>query len=298
MNAKIFRSVLIVPANVPRFVEKACLRGADAIVLDLEDSVPPEQKKDARNDLEKAISLVGKGNAQVMVRINNDPQLLESDLEAAVCKRTNALFVPKVESPEQVVRLNYMIKEIEAVKGLDVGKIKFSIHIESPLALLALEKIVLSSDRIESVSLGVDDYCFAMGIDLTKDALALLFPMSQLIMVAKAHGIVPIGVLGSVAEYKNLQDFKNSAEKARDLGSEGSICVHPDQVGILNRVFSPSGESLSEARRIKAVFEEAVQTGRASTTLDGRMVDTPIYKRALAIIERSEVIARHENLKQ
>ncbi|MDR3603206.1 MAG: CoA ester lyase [Syntrophaceae bacterium] len=297
MNSKILRSVLVVPVNVPRFVEKACLRGADAIVLDMEDSVPPDRKKQARDDLADAISVAGRGSAQLMVRINNEPDLIEADVESAVCKRLDALFIPKVESPEQLVKLDNLTREIEAFKGLAPGKVKFSIHVESPLGLLRLEKIAASTERIESMSIGVDDYLAALGIKLTEDASALFVPMTQMVIIAKAYGIIPIGVLGSVAEFRDLEAFENSAVRARDLGSEGSICVHPDQVAILNRVFSATEESVATARKIIETFEEAVQMGRASTSLDGRMVDTPIYKQALATVEKFEAIRRYESLK-
>ena len=204
MHSKILRSVLVVPVNVPRFVEKACLRGADAIVLDMEDSVPVDRKKRARNDLADTISVAGRGSTQLMVRINNDPDLIEADIESAVCKRLDALFIPKVESPDQLVKLDNFTREIEAFKGLVPGKVKFSIHVESPLGLLRLEKIVSSTERIESISIGVDDYLAALGVKLTKDASSLFLPMTQLVITAKAYGIIPIGVLGSVAEFRDL----------------------------------------------------------------------------------------------
>lgn len=297
MKFRIMRSVLMVPVNVRRFVEKACLRGADVIVLDLEDSIPAAQKVEGRSMLENAISVAGRGAAQLMVRVNNEASLLEADVEAAICKRLDALFIPKVESAQQLVKLDHLTKEVEAEKGLEIGKIKFSIHIESPLGLLRLDEIAQSSPRIESMSIGVDDYCAALGINLTQDASALFFPMSQLVITAKAFGIIPFGVLGSVAEFSDLHVFEASALRARDLGSEGSICIHPDQVPILNRVFSPPEESVSQARKIVVAFEDAAQRGRASTSLDGRMVDTPIYKQALATIERVEAITKFDQAK-
>lgn len=297
MKFRIMRSVLMVPVNVPRFVEKACLRGADVIVLDLEDSIPADQKIESRSMLDNAIAVAGRSTAQLMVRVNNEPSLLEADVEAAVSKRLDALFIPKVESAHQLVKLDQLTKEIEAEKGIQIGKIKFSIHIESPLGLLRLVEIAQSCPRIESMSIGVDDYCAALGIKLTQDSSALVFPMSQLVITAKAFGIIPFGVLGSVAEFSDLHVFEASAVRARDLGSEGSICIHPDQVPILNRVFSPPEESVYKARKIVAAFEDAVQRGRASTSLDGRMVDTPIYKQALATIERVEAIKEFDDAK-
>ena len=298
MNYKLLRSILVVPANVPKFVERSASRNADAIVLDLEDSVPQDQKNAAREMLAGSISSAGRGVATLMVRVNNETELLEPDIETAVCERLDALFIPKVESPEQLVRIDRLTTEIEAAKGLETRKIKFSLHIESPLGLLNIVDIAKSTPRIESMSLGVDDSCVAMGVNLTADAAVLFGPMSQLIITAKAFGIIPIGVMGSVAEFRDLKIFEESAQRGRDLGSEGSICVHPDQVNVLNRVFSPSEESVAHSRRVIEVFEEAVSRGRASTSLDGRMVDTPIYKQALAAIKKLEHIKRFDNRKQ
>jgi citrate lyase subunit beta / citryl-CoA lyase len=298
MNYKFLRSILVVPVNVPKFVERASSRNADAIVLDLEDSVPLDQKIVARGMLEDAMAISGRGVATLMVRVNNEPELLEADIETAVSQRLDALFIPKVESPEQLVKIDHLTTEIEAAKGLEIRKIRFSLHIESPLGLLNMVEIARSTARIESMSIGVDDYCAAMGVSLTPDASVLFGPMSQLVITAKAFGIIPIGVMGSVAEFRDLKIFEEAAQKARNLGSEGSICVHPDQVTVLNRVFSPSEESALHSKRIIAAFEEAVKRGRASTSLDGRMVDTPIYKQALAAIERFEAIEKFDDRKR
>jgi citrate lyase subunit beta / citryl-CoA lyase len=298
MNYKFLRSILVVPVNVPKFVERASSRNADAIVLDLEDSVPLDQKIVARGMLEDAMAISGRGVATLMVRVNNEPELLEADIETAVSQRLDALFIPKVESPEQLVKIDHLTTEIEAAKGLEIRKIRFSLHIESPLGLLNMVEIARSTARIESMSIGVDDYCAAMGVSLTPDASVLFGPMSQLVITAKAFGIIPIGVVGSVAEFRDLKIFEEAAQKARNLGSEGSICVHPDQVTVLNRVFSPSEESALHSKRIIAAFEEAVKRGRASTSLDGRMVDTPIYKQALAAIERFEAIEKFDDRKR
>ena len=297
MNLTILRSVLMTPVNVTKFVEKACLRGADAVALDLEDSIPAHEKIQARTMLKNAISIAGKGVSKLMVRVNNEPELLEEDIEAAVCERLDAIFIPKVETAAQVVKLDYMTREIEASRGLELGKIRFSIHIESPQGILLLPEIARSSSRIESMSIGVDDYCAALGVGISDDLSVLLVPMTQMIITAKAFGIIPIGVLGSVAEFRNLETFESSAIKARNLGSEGSICVHPDQVPILNSVFAPTEEDVSLAQRIVDAFTEAVKDGRASTSLDGRMVDTPIYKQALSTLEKLHAIERYEDLK-
>lgn len=156
-----------------------------------------------------------------MVRVNNEPELLEADIETAVSQRLDALFIPKVESPEQLVKIDHLTTEIEAAKGLEIRKIRFSLHIESPLGLLNMVEIARSTARIESMSIGVDDYCAAMGVSLTPDASVLFGPMSQLVITAKAFGIIPIGVVGSVAEFRDLKIFEEAAQKHGTWGPKG-----------------------------------------------------------------------------
>ena len=291
MKAKAQRSMLILPSNVPRFIEKAYFRGADAIVLDLEDSVPPAEKVNARRGLKEAIELAGRGGSDVLVRVNNDAALIAEDLAAAVHPGLHAIFLPKVESPQDVTELEDRLADLESGRGLAKASIKLSLHIESPRGLLNLQQIVAAGTRIESVSLGVDDYCLALGVEPSPDGMELFYPFAAMITVCKAAGVAPMGVMGTVAGFRDLESFKRMAENACELGCVGAFCIHPDQVGILNKVFSPSPEKVALSKRIVTAFEEGLKAGRASINLDGRMVDTPIYKQAQLVLERAQVIA-------
>ncbi len=297
MGIKVQRSLLIIPINVRRFVEKAHLRGADAILLDLEDSVPAGEKDDARKLIKDLVVPVGRGGADVLVRVNNAPSLLEADLEAAIYSGVTAIFVPKVESRDQVSELDARITELERERGLETGSVNLSIHIESPKGLLRLEEIAAASSRIESMSLGTDDYCLEMGIEPSTEGTELFLPFATLATVCRAHDLMPMGILGRVAEFSDLESFRRAAERARQLGAAGAYCIHPDQVAVLNEVFSPPREKVEWAERAVTVFEEAVNKGRASTSLDGRMVDTPVYKQALQVLKRGRAIAHKEALK-
>jgi citrate lyase subunit beta/citryl-CoA lyase len=205
--------------------------------------------------------------------------------------------MPKVESPEDLSRLEFQIGELEAARGVEQGAIRISAHIESPRGLLNMGKILATSRRVESMSIGVDDYCLQLGVDPSEDSIELLFPFCMLVTVCKAEGITPLGVLGTVAGFRDLEGFRRSAENGRQLGCDGAFCVHPDQVAILNEVFSPTPAKVDQARRIVEAFEEGLKTGRAAINLNGRMVDTPIYKQAKAVMERAEAIAAVESRK-
>ena len=298
MSHKIQRSMLILPVNVPKFVEKAHTRGADAITLDLEDAVPPAEKEKARALVRDSIRLAGIGGSDVLVRVNNDEEHIYKDLEAAVHDGLSAVFLPKTELPEQVLKLEGLIEKLERNRGLKSHSIKIAIHIESPLGIINLKEIAGAGARLESVSMGVDDYCLQMGIRPSDSAEELVFPMMNIATVARAFNLIPLGILGSVANYKDLEKFRTAAEKSKKMGFAGAYCIHPDQVNILNEVFSPSKDEISWARRVMECFEKAVAEGRASTSLDGKMVDTPIYKQALALLEEARAIGIVEKRKR
>lgn len=298
MQSKIQRSMLILPVNVQKFVEKAHTRGADAILLDIEDAVPVSAKEHARSLVKNSIRLAGKGGSDVLVRVNNDPEMIAQDLDASIHEGVSGIFLPKVEDPRQVVQLEALIGELERTRGMESGSIRISIHIESPMGILKLREIVEAGSRVESLSMGVDDYCLEMGIRPSDTASELVFPMTAIAMVARAFNLLPLGILGSVANFREMDKFRLCAQNARDMGFSGAYCIHPDQVRILNEVFSPANEEAVWAKKVVECFEEAVAMGRASTSLDGKMVDTPIYKQALAILKTAHAVEAAEDRKK
>lgn len=297
MGQKVQRSLLILPAHVKRFVEKAHLRGADAVVLDLEDSVPAAQKQEARGFVKEAVGLAGRGGADVLVRVNNDPSLLQRDLAAAVWPGVHGIFVPMVESAGDVEKMERAVEKLEKDRDMAVGNMRFSLHVESPVGILSIREIAYASERTESMSLGVDDYCLEMGLEETGDGSELCLPLSLIVIACRARKIQPLGLLASVAEYSDLTAFERAARRGRELGSTGALCIHPDQVPVLNRVFSPTEAEVDHARRVVRVFEEGLKAGRAAVSLNGRMVDTPIYKRARALLDHANAIADKEKQK-
>ncbi len=261
MKKNVQRSMMILPVHVRRFVEKAYLRGADALVLDMEDAVPPAEKQEARKMVKESVKVAGRGGADVLVRVNSEPALLFDDLEASVLPGVHGIFVPKVESAEDVTRVADWIAELEQDRGLEPGEMRLSVHIESPAGLLAAQAIAAASNRIESMSLGMDDYRLELGVEPSEDAIEILYPLAMMVTVCKAQGISPLGILGSVVRVRDLDGFERAAERARHLGCEGAFCVHPDQVAILNRVFCPSPRDVEHARRVVAAFEEGSKSG-------------------------------------
>jgi citrate lyase subunit beta/citryl-CoA lyase len=297
MNQTIVRSVLILPINNRRFVENAYRRGADAIMLDLEDSVPAAEKESARKLVKKSIPLAARGGGQVQVRVNSEPQQLAADIDAAVHPGLNSIVLPKVESAALVKKVDQQVSDLEHSRGIKPGRIKLSLVIESPKGILELENIALASVRTTSMSVGPEDYCLALGVEPSFDGTEILFALAMVITVSKALGLRPFGLLGSVAGFRDLEGFTRAAERACQLGCEGGVCIHPEQVPILNRVFAPKTEQVDKARRIVEAFENGLAAGTAAVEVDGRMVDLTVYRRAKMIFDRARAIKELEEKK-
>ena len=291
------RSALILPINVPRFVERAHLRDADAIVLDLEDSVPPAEKASARGLIPAALAMVARGGAEVAVRVNNEPALLAEDVDAAVHAGLDTIAFPKAESADQIRAVVARIEALERTRGVVPGHVRLSLAIETPRGLLAAREIAGASDRIATMSVGVEDYCLELGVEPSPDGMELLYAVSTIVTVCRATGIQPTGLVGSIAGFRDLAVFEGAAQRARQLGCLGAGCIHPDQVTVLNRVFSPDPAKVEYAERVVAAFEEGVRRGTASVNVEGKMVDVPVYKRALVILARARAVAETERRK-
>jgi citrate lyase subunit beta/citryl-CoA lyase len=294
---EVVRSVLILPVNVPRFVEKAHARGADALMLDLEDAVPAGEKDHARRLVRDSLALAGRGGGQVQVRVNHEPEHLAADLDAAIHPGLDCLVLPKVESPEQVAAAEEAIGRLEKARGLPPGGVSLSLIIETPLGLLNLREIASASPRIEALSAGTEDYCLELGVEPSPEGTEIFVLLSLVVAAAKAKGLRPVGLLGSVAGFKDLAGFERAAVGARRLGCDGGLAIHPDQVPLLNRVFSPDPDKVAQAGRVVAAFEAGLKQGTASVSLDGRMVDRPVYARALRLVRQAQAIARLEERK-
>jgi citrate lyase subunit beta/citryl-CoA lyase len=291
------RSALILPINQPRFVDRAHLRGADAIVLDLEDSVPATEKASARRLIPEALRAVARGGAEVAVRVNNEPDLLAEDIDGAVQPGLDTIAFPKVESAQQIHDVVARIEALEKKRGLLPGHVRLSLAIETPRGLLAAREIAAASKRIATMSVGVEDYCLELGVEPSPDGMELLYAVSTVVTICKATGITPTGLVGSIAGFRDIAVFEGAAERARQLGCLGAGCIHPDQVTVLNRVFTPDPAKVEYAERVVAAFEDGVRRGTASVNVDGKMVDVPVYKRALVILNRARSVAETERRK-
>lgn len=274
------RSLLYVPANAPRFVARAHERGADALILDLEDAVPPPAKPAARAALAEAVPAVGRGGAMVFVRVNSG-DALEADAAAACVAGAAGLLVPKVGSPETLRRLGDALADIE--RRLGRPPMTLVPLLEDPGAILDARAIALASPRVLALVVGGEDLATAMDADPTAEMLRT--PKLLVHLAAKAAGVLSWGLLRSIADYSDIAAIAASAREARGLGFDGASCVHPSVVPLLNAAFSPDPAALDRARRMVAASQAA---GEGTFVFEGAMVDLPIVERARRLILRAK----------
>ena len=275
------RSLLYVPASSERFVGKAHERGADAVILDLEDGVAPEEKAQARANLAEAVPAVGRNGATVFVRINSTPDLMFEDAEAACRAGAFGLFVPKAHSANELVDL---VEALEAVE-IKAGRrpVQLVALLEDPDAVLDA-RFIARAPRVFGLICGTEDLATAMGAEAAPDVLRM--PKLLVHLAAKAAGVRSFGVLRSVANFSDTDGIAAAAVEARRFGFDGSTCIHPKVVPVLNAAFAPSPEEIERAERLIAAAETAFAAGRGAFAFEGAMVDKPIVERARALLER------------
>ena len=281
--------MLFVPADTDRFLAKAGRRGADALILDLEDAVASPAKAGARANLAAFVPrLQADAGVPIYVRVNNEPGLLAADLEAAIRAGADGLLVPKVETAEQVVRLDADMTRLEGQAGRRPGGIRVVALLESPLAICNALAIAQSSPRLAALLFGTEDFGAASGIESAPEGMAM--PAQMMALAAAAAGLQPMGLPGTVAEFTDLDAYRAVAMKARRIGMRGAICIHPAQVPIINEVFGGTAEEADRARRLLKVFDASVAAGRGAVAHEGRMIDEPIAIRARRFLQRYDAL--------
>lgn len=281
------RSLLFIPASAqPALLDRAAERGADALIVDLEDGVAPERKPAARQALHAVVSALADRGATVLLRVNADPVQWALDLAAAPTARLAALMLPKAESPAAVQALAQALDDAGAM-GLPLVPL-----VESPAGVLAAAAIA-AHPRVCALGFGAEDHATALGVPPTPRALA--WPAAQVVHAAHAHGRACWGLAASIADFADLSHFEAAVHDARAMGFTGSVCIHPRQVPVLNAGFAPTADELSWARRVVEADRLARAAGQGTTQVDGRMVDRPIVERAqrwLAARQRPDSRAR------
>lgn len=275
---KPYRSMLFVPGHKPTWAEKGVASGADAIILDLEDSVPPQDKEAARATVRETIGRLRDADVRsdIWVRPNSaDSGLQGADFEAVIVPGLAGLFLPKVLDAEEVVGIDAVVSHIEAREGIDSGAVELIISYETAWSMAHCEEIAAASPRIGSL-LGATgpnaDVGRELGFEFSVEGLETLYLRSRILLAARSNGIHH-AVAGVWQDIHDLDGCRRFAEDQRKLGYRGLVAIHPSHVSIANEVFTPPQEVVDEARRLIEAYRAAEAAGHSAVTFEGQHID-------------------------
>jgi len=288
------RSIFYVPAHRPDFVEKCPKYPADIITLDLEDAVPATEKENARKAAAANLKHVASGGAKVFVRINNwETGMTNDDLEAIVWPGLDGVTLAKCGCADDVKRLDWKLEELEQRRGIPVGTVKISMLLETAKGIQNAGECCLASKRNVNAIFGAVDYCKDMRVTLTNEGWEQLYARFKVGVACRTAGIAAIDA--PFVDFKNIEAFEKNVRDGIQMGFEGRMIIHPGQIEPSNRLYAPDPATVEWARRIVTEFEQnGLAKGLAAITVDGKMVDTPVYLNAVDIVNRQKEIEEKE----
>ena len=285
----IYRSFLFAPGNHPRRVEKAFALEADAVILDLEDACPIAEKVATRSIVVAACQRSRRCLGYIRVNATST-EYGYGDIVAVVQKGVDGIVLPKVETTDEIKAVDWVIANLEKERGLRVGSVDVIPIIETAKGMANIRAITLAGTRVRRIAFGAGDFTLDMNIAWSRSEAELLPYRSECVLASRAAEIEP--PLDTVwTDLKDPKGFTDSAHHIKNLGFQGKLCIHPDQVPIVNAVLSPSAEEIDWSHRVVEAFESAEAAGSASIQLEGKFIDYPIVDRARRILEAAQHIA-------
>ena len=281
--SNLFRSLVFVPGNNPRFLEKAKSLSADVVCFDLEDSVPDKEKKKARVLIKNALKKRNQYSASIFARTNSpDSGKIVADLKEIVQKGIDGVVIPKVNSAKQLKKIEKTISSLE--KKRKIKGIRLMPSIESALGVVNCYEIASASKRIDALIFGIFDLLNDMGIEYTKgNPIGAKYSRYKVPVAATAAGVAAID--GIWQDLKDKKGFTNDCQVGKSLGYSGKSVIHPDQIKTVHKIFHPSKPEIAWAKKVCNVYEKSTKKGRGATVVDGKMIDEVHYKWAKAVLE-------------
>jgi citrate lyase subunit beta/citryl-CoA lyase len=279
---RLFRSLLFVPGNNPRFLEKAKTIPADIVCFDLEDSVPDSEKKNARKLIKEALKSHSSYVADIYVRTNSPVSgKIPDDLEEIIQEGLDGIVIPKVNNPKELVKIRKIISKLEKKRKLE--PISLIPSIESAEGVVNTYDIAVSSKRIAAVVFGVFDLLNDMGIEYTKQPDGAKYARAKIPIDAKAAGIHAIDAIWQ--DLKDQEGLKQDCIIGKNLGYAGKSIIHPDQILVTHEAFAPNKAEIEWAHKVCDTYLASTKKGKGATVIDGRMIDEVHYKQAKALLE-------------
>lgn len=282
--SRIRRTMMYVPGNNPGMIKDAHIYGADSLMFDLEDSVSLNQKDAARFLVYNALISLDYEGTETVVRVNGlDTPYGRDDFEAMVPAKPDIIRLPKTEKPEDVEEADRLLGELEKKHGIQHGTIKLMAAIESALGVVNAYSIALASPRLIGIAIGAEDFVTDLKTIRSETGLELYAARTNVLIAARAAKIAALDTVYS--DVSNDEGFEREVKHIKQLGFDGKSVIHPRQVEIVHRVFTPSPKEIEESRRVIAAARNAERRGLGVVSLDGKMIDKPIIERAQRVLE-------------
>jgi citrate lyase subunit beta/citryl-CoA lyase len=271
-------------------LERALGFGADVVMVDLEDSVPPGEKAAACEMAAEWVPRLAAAGRRVMVRVNSlDTGLTSQELDTVVCPDLAGISVGKGDTAWDLRQVDQLLGPLESRIGIPRGTIKLVPWIETAMAIVHVYEMARASQRIVGVAFGAEDYTNDMGVIRTDFGEECYYARSAVAVAARAARVAALD--GPFVGFRDPDGLRTDAGTARQMGFTGKFAIHPAQIDIINETFSPHPDDVEYARTVVAAWEEAESAGRGSLSIDGRMVDVPVVKRAQNLLALVEAIA-------
>ena len=286
------RSFLFAPGNHTRRVEKALSLQADAVILDLEDAVATAEKRTTRDAVIAALTRPRR--PLLYVRVNAvDTEFCYGDLAAIVRPGLDGIILPKVESAGGLATVDWLLAQIEREHGLVSRAIELIPIIETARGLNQIDAILASGTRVKRVAFGAGDFTLDVNMAWSRNEAELTYARAKIATASRAAGIeAPLDTVW--IDLADEEGLEASARTALGFGFQGKMCIHPNQIAVVNRVFTPSEAEIALAERVVAAFARAEAEGSAAIQLDGKFIDYPIVYRAQRVLEKMEAIRMRE----
>ncbi|MGI9568129.1 MAG: HpcH/HpaI aldolase/citrate lyase family protein [Nitrosopumilus sp.] len=279
---QLFRSLIFVPGNNPRFLEKAKTLQADIVCFDLEDSVPDNEKKTARKFIKSALKSRKSFESSIFVRTNAPVSgKIPDDLKEIVQNGIDGIVVPKVNNVKELKKIEKILSQLEKKRKLKSTQIIPSI--ESAEGVVNTYNIASFGERVSAVVFGVFDLLNDLGIEYSKELEGSKYSRGKIPVDAKAAGIVAIDAIWQ--DLKDQQGFEKDCKAGKNLGYSGKSIIHPDQIAVVHKLFYPNKNEILWAEKVCESYLKSVKKGTGATTVDGKMIDEVHFKQAKAILE-------------
>lgn len=282
---KLFRSLIFVPGNNSRFLEKAKTIHSDIVCFDLEDSVPKQEKDNARKLIKDALKNSTSYQSEVFVRINSPSSgLIPADLKEIVQKGIDGIVIPKVNNPKELKKILNILSTLE--KKRKIKQIQVIPSIESAEGVVNTYLIASLSKRIPAVVFGVFDLLNDIGVEYTKSPKGAEYSRAKIPVDARAAGVAAIDAIWQ--DLKDVDGLKNDCLEGKSLGYSGKSIIHPDQIPMTHEIFYPNKTEIEWAKKVCLAYPESMKKGRGAIVIDGKMIDEVHYKQAKALLALTE----------